>query len=399
MKILIHHRIASRDGQAVHLEEMIEALRGQGHELLLVGPVAFEQTGFGSSSAAIDWIKRIIPAPIYELMEIGYNLFAFRRLNKAVRQFRPDFIYERFSLFLLAGIWVHRLRRIPLLLEVNGPLFEERVRHDGLSMRTWARACQSYIWRNVTYALPVTGVLAEQVRGYGVPKERIAVIPNGINPERFGSAPPTTVAKQVAGLGGRLVLGFTGFVRAWHAMDKVIEFLADEGERLNLHLLIVGDGPSRQDLERLAESRGVSHRFTITGVVDRDAIANHVATFDVALIPGINDYASPLKMFEYMYMGKAIVAPNQPNIREILEDRRDALLFDPSDHKAMTAAIQQLSEDGALRRQIGDQAQATISEKKLYWSHNASTVVELANTALARAKAEYADLMKAGGKA
>ena len=289
MKILIHHRIASRDGQAVHLEEMIEALRGQGHELLLVGPGAFEQVGFGSSSATIDRIKRIIPAPIYELMEIGYNLFAFRRLSKAVRQFRPDFIYERFSLFLLAGIWVHRLRRIPLLLEVNGPLFEERVRHDGLSMRTLARACQGYIWRNVTYVLPVTEVLAEQVHEYGVPKERIAVIPNGINPERFGKAPPTTVAKQAAGLGGRLVLGFTGFVRPWHAMDKVIELLALEGERLNLHLLIVGDGPSRQDLERLAESRGVSHRFTITGVVDRDAIANHVATFDVALIPGIND--------------------------------------------------------------------------------------------------------------
>ena len=104
-------------------------------------------------------------------------------------------------------------------------------------------------------------------------------------------------------------------------------------------------------------------------------------------------------MFEYMYMGKAIVAPNQPNIREILEDRKDALLVDPSDHKAMTAAIQQLSEDGALRRQIGARAQATISEKKLYWSNNASTVVELANTALARTNGEYADLMKAGKEA
>jgi glycosyltransferase involved in cell wall biosynthesis len=377
MKILFHHRIASRDGQSVHLEEMIEALRDQGHEILLVGPASFSETGFGGSSPFIDWIKRIIPSRAYEALEVAYNILAFYRLDGAVRSLRPDFIYERFSLFLLAGVWVHRLRGIPILLEVNGPLYEERLRHDGLCWRGLARACQEYIWRNVDFVLPVTEVLAKRVHAYGVQAGRIVVIPNGINRKLFGKALETENAKRAAGLQGRLVLGFTGFVRQWHAMDKVIAFLADQGERLNLHLLIVGDGPSRSDLVRLAAAKNVSDRFTITGVVERDAIADYVAAFDVALLPGINDYASPLKLFEYMYLGKAIVAPSQQNIREILTDERDSLLFDPSDPSALTAATQRLSEDGALRSRIGTGARATLEEKGLYWTTNATTVVEL----------------------
>jgi glycosyltransferase involved in cell wall biosynthesis len=378
MRILFHHRIASRDGQAVHLEEMIEALREQGHDILLVGPASFEQTGFGGSSGLIDTIKRAIPAPAYEILEIAYNFVAVLRLDKAIRSFQPDVIYERFSLFLLAGVWLHRIRRIPLLLEVNGPLFEERLSHDGLRLRTLARHCQNYIWRNADYVLPVTAVLADRIHISGVPMERIAVIPNGINEKRFGVASSTEEAKQVLGLGGRLVLGFTGFVRQWHAMEKVIEFLAIEGEKLNLHLLIVGDGPSRQNLEKLAVDAGVANRFTITGVVDRDMIASYVAAFDVALLPGINDYASPLKLFEYMYMGKAIVAPDQQNIREVLTDDKDALLFDGSDGDAMTAAIRRLSKDAALRNRLSIEAKSTLKNRDFYWSSNARKVVKLA---------------------
>ena len=224
---------------------MIEALTEQGHETKLVGPVSFANANFGDSPSAIDFIKRMIPAALYELLEVGYNFLAYRRLSKAVADFKPDFIYERFSLFLLAGVWLRRRRKIPVLLEVNGPLYEERLKHDGLSIKWLARACQRYIWNNVDYVLPVTEVLAGDVRAYGVPAERIAVIPNGINPKRFGNAPSIEEAKAAMGLDDRLVLGFTGFVRKWHAMDRVIDFLAVHGRALDLHLLIIGDGPVR----------------------------------------------------------------------------------------------------------------------------------------------------------
>src|SRR5215813_9037015 len=116
MRILVHHRIASRDGQSVHLEELHAALKRQGHETLLVGPASFEATGFGGSSSLVDRIKRMLPGAVYELLEVAYNVKAFFRLRAAIKAFKPDVIYERFSLFLFAGLWMRRISGLPLLL-------------------------------------------------------------------------------------------------------------------------------------------------------------------------------------------------------------------------------------------------------------------------------------------
>jgi glycosyltransferase involved in cell wall biosynthesis len=383
MKILFHHRIASRDGQAVHLEELIDALRALGHEVVLVGPAQFQESGFGGEISFISTLKRLLPAAVYELLEFAYNIPAMRRLSAAVRAHKPDVIYERYSLMMLAGIWIRRRQKIPLLLEVNGPLFEERLKNDGLALHGLGRWTQKVEWNGADFVLPVTEVLAGYVRRYGVPDSRIAVIPNGINTARFGHAPDATAAKAALGVAGRLVLGFTGFVRAWHRLDRVIDFVAAHGERLNLHLLIVGEGPARAELEAHAKTKGVADRFTITGVVGRDEVARHVAAFDVALQPGITEYASPLKLFEYMYLGRAVVAPDMANIREIVTDGHDALLFDEHSPDAMNAAILRLAEDGALRARLGAQARRTMDEKGLTWANNAKRVVALAERAIA----------------
>ena len=89
MRILFHHRIASRDGQAVHIEELLAALQQQGHETILVGPRRFRGHRVWRFQCHVDRIKRMIPAALYELLEVGYNLKAFGRLYKAVRTHRP----------------------------------------------------------------------------------------------------------------------------------------------------------------------------------------------------------------------------------------------------------------------------------------------------------------------
>ena len=303
MRILFHHRIASRDGQSVHIEEMITALRSLGHETLLVGPASFAQTGFGGSSAAVEAIKRRIPGAVYELMEVAYNAVAFVRLWRAVRAWRPDVIYERFSLFLFAGLWVRRLARLPLLLEVNSPLYEERARNDGLHLHGLGRWAQRRLWRAADHVLPVTGVLARTVAEYGTPAARITVVPNGINLGRFGAAPTPAEAKAALGLPPRTMLGFTGFVRGWNAVHRLIDFVARDAGRHDLHVLVVGDGPARQSLLDHARANGVADRLTITGIVARDDVARHVAAFDIAVLPGLTPYSSPLKLFEYLQLG------------------------------------------------------------------------------------------------
>lgn len=377
MKILYHHRTRSKDGQYVHIEEMIDALREQGHEVIVVAPPSAEKESFGADAGAIAWLKRHLPKFFYELMELGYTLVAYRRLAKAVREHKPDCLYERYNLFLPAGIWLKRRYRLPMLLEVNAPIFEERARYDGISLKRLARWSQGYAWRHADYVLPVTRVLGEIVESYGVERERIVVIPNGINTSRFDVAPHAQSAKAALGLQGKLVLGFTGFIRDWHGLDKVIDMIAQDPEDSGRHLLVVGDGPARGALERQAEALGIGHRVTFTGLVGRDDVARYVAAFDIALQPAVVPYASPLKLFEYLALGKAIVAPAQPNIMEILSDGNNAVLFDPARPGGLATAIQRLCDDARLRAAVGEGARNTITERRLTWHANAERAAGL----------------------
>lgn len=377
MKILYHHRTRSKDGQYVHIEEMIRALRQLGHEVIVVAPPSAETEDFGSDAGMVAWLKRSIPKWMYELMELAYSLVAYRRLVRAVREHQPDCLYERYNLFLPAGIWLKRKFGLPMLLEVNAPIFEERTRYDGLALKGLARWSQSYTWKAADYVLPVTQVLGDIVASYGVPRERIVVIPNGINASQFSEAPENRAAKAALGLEGNIVLGFTGFVRDWHGLDKVIAMIADDPPESSRHLLVVGDGPARAALEAQARALSIQHRVSFTGVIGRDEVARYVAAFDIALQPAVVEYASPLKLFEYLALGKAIIGPAQPNLMEILTDGQNAVLFDPKAADGMAAAIGKLSADVALRERMGENARKTISDKRLTWRENALRAVEL----------------------
>ena len=385
MKILYHHRTRSKDGQYVHIEEMIRALRAQGHQVVIVAPPSAETESFGSDAGPVAWLKRHLPKTFYELMELAYSLVAYRRLAKAVKQHRPDVLYERYNLFLPSGVWLARKYKLPMLLEVNAPILEERTRYDGLALTRLARWSQAYAWKNADMVLPVTRVLGDIVESYGVPSERIEVIPNGIDPERFAGAPGVLEAKRALGLEEYLVLGFTGFVRDWHGLDKVIDLIAQDPPQARRHLLVVGDGPVRADLERQARELGIEHRVKFTGIVGRDDVARHVAAFDIALQPAVVKYASPLKLFEYLALGKAIVGPDQPNIREILQADHNAVLFDPDTPGGLAGAVKRLCDDVDLRTKVAANARAAIDEQGLTWGANARRSVTLFERLLHRA--------------
>jgi glycosyltransferase involved in cell wall biosynthesis len=377
MKILYHHRTHSKDGQYVHIEEMIGALRELGHEVVVVAPRTGGNDAFGGDAGLVTWLKRHMPKFAYELMELAYSLVAYHQLAQAVRGHKPDCLYERYNLFLPAGIWIKRKYRLPMLLEVNAPLFEERALYDGLALTKLARWSQAYTWRGADYVLPVTGVMADIVASYGVAAERMVVIANGINAARFDNAPEPHAAKAALGLQDKLVLGFTGFVRDWHRLDKVVAMIAQDPPSSNRHLLVVGDGPARAGLEERARALNISQRVSFTGVIGRDDVARYVAAFDIALQPAVVAYASPLKLFEYLALGKAIVGPSQPNIEEILKDGHNAILFDPVKSDGLPGAIDRLCDDPGLRRRIGDNARRTIADLRLTWQANAVRVCAL----------------------
>jgi glycosyltransferase involved in cell wall biosynthesis len=378
VKILYHHRTASKDGQAVHIEELIGALRELGHEVRVVAPDIGHGDGMGDDATWVHKLKAALPKALYELLELAYSLVAYRRLRAAADDFKPDFIYERYNLFLLAGTMLRSKLGIPLLLEVNSPLAEERGRFSGgLGLPWLARWAERRAWRNADFVLPVTRVLAGHVAAAGVPAERIVVIPNGINRAHFAAAPSADAARQRLGLAGKLVLGFTGFVRDWHGVDRVIRWMATADAPANACLMIVGDGPVRPELERLAAELKLQDRVRFTGVIDRDRVPEHVAAFDIALQPAVVAYASPLKLFEYLALGKPVIAPRQPNIEEILADGDNALLFDAAESGAFEHTLTKLCADATLRARLAISAAATIDRLDLTWLGNAKRVAEL----------------------
>lgn len=376
MNILYHHRTASLDGQSTHITEMINGLRTHGHTVVECAPTVQGGDEGGGSPGWVGRFKALLPRQIYELAELAYSLVAYKRLVAAIKVDRPDGIYERYNLYLLAGIWAKRRYGLPLILEVNSPMAVERRQYGGLSWPRLADWAELYVWKNADIVLPVTQVLADYMIAKGVRPERIHVIPNAINLEHYQNLPTVASAKASLGLTGRTVVGFTGFVREWDRLDRIVIWMASRAN-FNLHLLVIGDGPARAEIEQCAINLGIADRLTFTGVVKREQVPVLSMAFDIALQTALVPYASPLCLFEYLALGKAIVAPDQPNHHEVLTAGIDALLYDPQDSAGIENALDALCEDADHRKSIAVAARGVIVRKQLTWNQHAKKVVGL----------------------
>jgi len=369
LRILYSHRTQSRDGQSVHIDEIVTALRRLGHEVLVVGPRLGDAAAFGGESKVVAAVRRRLPRALLELAELAYNVPATLRLRRACLAFEPDLIYERYNLYFLAGTLLRRWRGIPLFIEVNAPVCEERARFGGLALPRLAAALQRWAWRSNERVFVVTDVLKSLVVAAGVPAAQITVVPNGIDAEMFSPEPYHARPE------GAVTLGFIGFVRDWHGLDHVIDALAADRAGAPIQLVVAGDGPARPALQQQAAALGVRSLVRFAGLQQRDAIPALIRQFDIALQPQAVPYASPLKIFEYMACGRAIVAPDQPNIREILTDGESALLFDPHRPAEMWRAIRRLAGDPGLRERLGQAARQALDSHDYTWRHNAARII------------------------
>jgi glycosyltransferase involved in cell wall biosynthesis len=374
LKIVYHHRTASRDGQSTHIEEMIRALRLIGCQVEEAAPSVVDSSQTGGSAGWVGKLKLYLPRGLYELAELGYSIVAYRRLSRKLRTSRPHGIYERYNLYLLAGAWAKKRHRLPLILEVNAPMALERRQYGGLSWPRLADWAERYVWLRADIVLPVSRVLADHIIAQGVPAERVVVLHNGVDESHYENLITTEEAKQALGLHGKLVIGFTGFVREWDRLDRIVTWLASQSDATNAHLLVVGDGPARTEIEACAARLNVSDRVSFTGVVPRERVPALAMAFDIALQTALVPYASPLCLFEYLALGKAVVAPDQPNHHEILEDQVDSILYATDSDQGIEKALDALVSDAQLRERIASRAREVIGLKHLTWRENAQTV-------------------------
>jgi glycosyltransferase involved in cell wall biosynthesis len=376
LKILFHHRIRSQDGQYVHLREMVEAFSALGHDVRLVGPKISERNAFGKGGSTTAWVRRTLPAWVGECVELTYAIWAAVRLFSRLLIDRPAFVYERFNLFSPAGVIVCRWLSVPLVLEINSPLYEERDSNGGVGLKSIAEWSQRFTWRWASLCCPVSAVLGHIVHAAGVPCERILVRHNGIDPTRFNTQLDRVEARKRRGLQGRCVLGFIGFLREWHRVDRIVNVMAQRELPVETHLVIAGDGPALEGLKAQVVRCGLQDRVTFLGLVHWSEVPDLLACFDIALQPAVTPYASPLKLIEYLACGLAILAPDQDNIRELIVHGENGWIFDAASSESLAAELRILCDDPALRDRLGRGAQDTVDALGLTWRHNAQAVID-----------------------
>jgi len=207
-----------RSSQAIHIRSLVEALKADGHEVTIVSPPGvdpFKSAGMmpflrkGDRAVGLQRIWKYIsckcPQFLFELCELLYNLFLpFRLLPVLWRQ--PDAaIYERHAYFMFMGVLLGKWSRRPVLLEVNElPGF---TRARGLIMERLARSINTWIFSQVDHVLCVSTVLADEAQQRGARSERVHVLPNAIDPDRFRTPKPGQSVRARLGLERSIVIG------------------------------------------------------------------------------------------------------------------------------------------------------------------------------------------------
>jgi glycosyltransferase involved in cell wall biosynthesis len=178
-----------------------------------------------------------------------------------------------------------------------------------------------------------------------------------------------------------------GGLRPWHGVEVLPE-LAEQLVRRHrkLRLVVVGEGQLRPFLEQGFAQRKLLERVVFTGTLAHEEVAAVIRQFDVAVAPYPQldhfFYFSPLKIFEYMACGVAVVAANVGQVPEVLRDGKTGLLYPPGDMDALRKACDRLLGDPRLRQTLG-RAAAKRVHTHYTWDRNASSAIELARSLMA----------------
>lgn len=371
-KVIYHHRIASKDGQFVHVEEIVSAMKKAGADVTVISPSVNDKAEFGGDGGFVSKMKKMLPKAMYEILELTYSFWPGFKLLLAVIKNKPDFIYERYNLHQPAGVIVSKLTKTPLLLEVNAPLYEERLKHSGgIALKWLAKRVENFTWKNATVALPVTEVLSQIINADLSIDNKNIVIHNGIRASEF-----ERLSNSKRNDGHVLNVGFVGFMHLTCGVEHVISLIA-ENKSLNAKLTCVGDGPRAKALKEMADIVGVRDRCDFMGLVSREAIFDVVLDFDIAIQPAVTAYASPLKIFEYMAAGCLIIAPDQPNIREILNDDC-AIFFTPGNAESFKSAINEAVSNYHKHLSKKNRARGLILSRNFTWEANVEKIFNIA---------------------
>lgn len=305
-----------------------------------------------------------------ELARRYYNETFASRAQRILADRRPGFFYQRYSLTNYAGVVLARTYQVPFVLEYNGSeIWLNRHWGERLPPRleSFAERVEMLNLRSAHLIVVVSGALQKELVHRGIAADKILINPNGVDPERYGPWIDGTAVRRRLGLAGKKVIGFIGTFGRWHGAEVLADafgLLLEQypEHRATARLLLIGDGITMPEVRANLERRKASDAAMLTGLVPQEQGPAHLAACDFLVSPHIPNpdgsefFGSPTKLFEYMAMGRGILASRLAQINEVLAHDRTAWLVEPGDVRSLAAGMKRLLDDPALCHRLGEAA-------------------------------------------
>ncbi len=367
-------------GAASHIKGVIDALRALGSQVSIISNDVV--AGINVPKDQFTIIQPQSVGGTRALFDIQNNLVFTEAAVPMIESANPDFIYQRYARFSWTGVVASLRTRRPLFLEYNGSEVWVGRHWDRVGRLDLLERYERLNLKAAARIFVVSDVERRNLEARGVPVPKIVVNPNGVD-----------VALFRPGVGGdetrselrirddEVVVGFVGTFGPWHGVLKLAEAIKTIPENVAIRFLFVGSGSLHGEVERLLKSESEKGRVIFTGAVQYERVPALLDACDILAAPhvpladGSDFFGSPTKLFEYMAMGKAIVASRLGQIGEVLEDESTALLVEPGNVGQLAVAIMRLAESSELRARMGANAR-DVAVQKYTWMHNARRVLD-----------------------
>jgi glycosyltransferase involved in cell wall biosynthesis len=357
---------------------MCKAFRKIGNEVYLYAVSRGEgNCDFDTPMKVIDSYRARIPGR--DLRIVLSNRRLYRSWKKEIMPGSDvDMIYERYSLYGFAGSKLTRFAHVPFILEVNSPLATKHRKR--LHFPRLALMAEKMILRQADAIVCVSENLMDKLIAKGIDRDKIYVIPLGVDPEKFNYRTSGERIVEAYNLKDKIVVGFVGLLRKVAGVDYVIESARTVIQRFgNVHFLIVGEGRRKQDLRNYIKKVGLSDCVTLVGGIPHAEVPEYVAAMDIALAPYTYQavfHNSPMKLFEYLYMAKPVIASDMGQISDVITNGDNGILVPPSDTNALIDAICLLVENEKDRNRMGINARKSM-ENHYTWIGKARKIIEI----------------------